>query len=113
MTEYHHQVRMTHRGPILNYIVCQFGTYELKEPLSLSWTGYNHDYASVVACSRSIEIDNFQDAMLQFADQTSHFLSLSMLVATADNHIVYQQSGLNPIRRNYAAGSYVKDGTTS
>ncbi len=46
-------------------------------------------------------------------DKTSHYLSLSMLIITADNHILFQQSGLNPVRRNYRAGSYIKDGTNS
>lgn len=36
-----------------------------------------------------------------------------MLVITSDNHIITQQSGMYPIRRNVESGNYVKDGTTS
>jgi len=39
--------------------------------------------------------------------------SLSILVATVDNHICYQQLGNNPIRPNYDAGYLIKDGTTT
>ena len=44
---------------------------------------------------------------------TSHGLGINMLAVTADNHILYQQSGINPIRRNVTMGSYVKDGTST
>lgn len=36
-----------------------------------------------------------------------------MLLATADNHIFYRQGGVNPIKHNFDAGYFVKDGTTS
>ena len=44
---------------------------------------------------------------------TSYTPSFSMLVATADNHIIYRQTGANPIRSDSSSGNYVKDGTTS
>ena len=44
---------------------------------------------------------------------TSHYFSINMVAITADNHILYQQSGINPIRRNVTMGSYVKDWTST
>lgn len=38
---------------------------------------------------------------------------MHVVAATVDNHLLYQQSGINPIRRNVTMGSYLKDGTTS
>lgn len=45
--------------------------------------------------------------------KTKTFSNFNLLVITADNHIITQQSGLHPIRRNPESGNYVKDGTTS
>jgi acyl-homoserine lactone acylase PvdQ len=38
---------------------------------------------------------------------------MHVVAATVDNHLLYQQSGINPLRRNVTMGSYLKDGTTS
>jgi len=111
---HHHKVRFTHRGPILKYIVSAYGTLQLTEPISLAWTGYNLDYQSFINTGiYIIEKDNLEDLRSALVNGTSHFFSSNMLAVTADNHILYQQSGINPIRRNVTMGSYVKDGTSS
>lgn len=35
------------------------------------------------------------------------------MAVTADNHILMQQSGLQPIRHNSDSGNFIKDGTTT
>lgn len=44
---------------------------------------------------------------------TSTYMNLNILAITSDNHIISQQSGLHPIRRNVESGYYLKDGTTT
>ena len=46
--KYEHKVRLTHRGPIVKYMVNAFGSLELPEPISLAWTGFNYDYQSFI-----------------------------------------------------------------
>jgi len=48
-----HTVRMTHRGPIISYIVSALGTFDLREEtLSVSWAGYTKDHKTVLELSR-------------------------------------------------------------
>ena len=52
---------MTHRGPVLNYIISSIGIYEVtKDSLSISWTGYNEDYTSLDYVSHNIEASNLE-----------------------------------------------------
>lgn len=37
----------------------------------------------------------------------------NIMAITADNHILMQQAGIHPLRRNSESGNYVKDGTTT
>lgn len=44
---------MTHRGPILSYVVSGLGIFDLtEENLSLAWAGYTHGYKSLLAMSK-------------------------------------------------------------
>ena len=55
-----HTVRLTHRGPILSYIVSGLGSFDLRsDTLSLAWSGFNDDYKSLLATTRHIEITDF------------------------------------------------------
>jgi acyl-homoserine lactone acylase PvdQ len=61
----------------------------------------------------SFLISNLSALQHHLQYKTRTFYHVNMLVITADNHIITQQSGLYPIRRNPESGNYVKDGTTS
>jgi penicillin G amidase len=109
-----HTVRMTHRGPILSYYVSGLGTLDLtEETLSVSWTGYTQGHSSLIGLTYSQELDNFEAVKAHFIHSVPETPSLSILVSTVDNHICYVQLGNNPIRPNYDAGSFIKDGTTT
>lgn len=58
-------------------------------------------------------IDNFEDLRQYLQNETQTWANLNLLAITSDNHIIMQQSGLQPIRRNIDSGNYVKDGTTT
>ena len=50
-----HTVKLTHRGPILSYIVSGLGSFDLtKDSLSLSWSGFNNDHTSLLATTKHI-----------------------------------------------------------
>ena len=63
--------------------------------------------------SQYIEVDSFKAAKEYLGLGAESTPSISMLFATVDNHICYQQMGNNPIRQDYHAAGYVKDGSTS
>jgi len=114
LIKHEHKVRYTHRGPILTYLVNAYGILQLSDPISLAWAGHNYDYRSFVDTGvYLLEKDNLGDLRSALVNGTSDCFTSNIIAATADNHIIYQQSGLNPIRRNVTMGSYVKDGTSS
>jgi penicillin G amidase len=107
-------VRETHRGPIIHYIFSCFGSFDMQnDTLSVAWTGFNSEWKTYTSFLRGFLITNFTDLRnyLQYDSQT--FYNVNLLCITADNHIVLQQSGLQPIRRNCDSGNYVKNGNTS
>jgi penicillin G amidase len=114
LKSYSHTVRLTHRGPLINYIVTPIGTFDMtQESLSLAWTGYNDDYESLIAIYLNLEATSLEEVKQFLMYGTSYTPSFSMLAATADNHIFYRQAGVNPIKKNYESGNFIKDGTTS
>jgi hypothetical protein len=58
-------------------------------------------------------VDNLNDLRDALQNGTSTFLNLNIVAITADNHIILQQSGMHPIRRNVESGIFIKDGTTT
>ena len=55
LIEYDHEVKLTHRGPVINYIVSSIGIYDVrKDSLSISWTGYNEDFTSLSNVSKNL-----------------------------------------------------------
>lgn len=109
-----YEVKETHRGPIIHYLFNSLGSYSLEnDTLSLAWTGYNSEWASVVNITYNIFPRNFDEVRNMLQNGTKTFINCNINVITADNHIVMQQSGLHPIRRNVESGTYIKDGTTS
>ena len=46
-------------------------------------------------------------------NRTKSLYAININLITADNHILMQQAGIHPIRRNSDSGNYVKDGTTT
>ena len=58
--EIKHKVRLTHRGPIISYVVSGLGSFDLtKDTISLAWAGFNEDHQSLLATIRHIEITKF------------------------------------------------------
>ena len=91
---------MTHRGPVLNYIISSIGIYDVaKDSLSISWTGYNEDYTSLAYVAHNIEASNFDEVKYYLTEGNKYFVSISGLGVTSDDHIFYFQSGVNPRRR--------------
>ena len=98
----------------MNYLVGAIGMYDLrKEPISISWTGYNEDYMSIVYCALNLEILNFEQLKITLGYGTKYSLSISALAVTVDGHIGYAQLGVNPKRPKARLGSYISDGTSS
>lgn len=46
-------------------------------------------------------------------NKTNSLYPVNINLITADNHILMQQAGLHPIRKNSDSGNYIKDGTTT
>jgi penicillin G amidase len=114
LEERRHLVRLTHRGPILTHVVSGLGSFDLsKRTISLSWTGYNDETMSLYNILRHIETRDFETARRYLVEGLKSTPSLSMVTATADNHICYFQLGNNPVRRNYRSGCYLKNGSSS
>jgi penicillin amidase len=58
-------------------------------------------------------IENFAQLQNYLQNHTKSHYIINILAITADNHIITQQSGIHPIRRNAESGTYIKDGTTT
>ena len=106
-------VRETHRGPIIHYVICSFGSYAFQDHLSLRWAGYHDEYSSVLATSNVPEVSSLAEFKDFVLNQTEYLFNVNIAFMTRDGHIGYQQMGRYAVRANPESGNYIKDGTNT
>jgi penicillin amidase len=106
-------VRETHRGPLIHYILCGFGSYAFQDNISLIWTGFSDEYDPIVSISHLAEFKTLPSLKKFILEDTKFHFNVNAAFITRDGHIGYQQLGRYPIRANPESGLYIKDGTTT
>ena len=77
------------------------GSYTFKDDsLSIAWTGFHDNWETPIRMTYMMFADNLQDLRDFMQNGTSGFTNLNILSITEDNHIIMQQGGMHPIRRN-------------
>ncbi|KRW99262.1 hypothetical protein PPERSA_03968 [Pseudocohnilembus persalinus] len=108
------EIKYTHHGPLLNIAINNFAKNPLQnheKTTALAWSGFQDEHETSFNFYKLSQQKTLKN--VQFYLKNLDKFGLSIVFATADNHIGFYSTGRLPIRKNPKQGLFIQDGTNS